>query len=214
VSADVVLLGYAGAALIRCLGFTWRVQQIDTEMEERAREHFPNVVYAIWHGRMFPLAFTHRNRGVCMLTSAHRDGEIIGQTVRRLGFGHARGSSTRGGTGAVLTLARKIGEGFDVGLTVDGPVGPRYEAKPGAVQIARMTGAAILPVVAGSRRHKTFSSWDAFELPYPFTRIRVRYGEPVIVPRDADADTTEIKRIELETRLRAITRAVDDAFGS
>lgn len=211
-SADVTAIAIAGASLVRCLGYTWRIEHVDTEMEETARRHFPNVVYCIWHGRMFPLAFTHRNRSVFMLTSAHRDGEIIGQTVRRLGYGHVRGSSTRGGTGAIISLSKKIEQGCDVGITIDGPLGPRYRAKPGPVQIAKMTGAAVLPVAAGSRRHWTFSSWDAFELPYPFTRVRVQYGEPVIVPADAGADILEAKRIELENRLNAVTRAVDDAL--
>jgi len=211
-SADVSLIALAGSTLIRCLGYTWRIKEIDAEMDQRARDHFPNIIYTIWHGRMLVNAFTHRNRNVQMLTSAHRDGEIIGRTVRKLGFGHVRGSSTRGGTGAIIALADRIKQGLDVGITIDGPLGPRYRAKPGPVQIAKMTGAAILPVAAGSRSHKTFSTWDAFEVPYPFTRVRVHYGEPVVVPPDAGSDVLEEKRLELETRLNSLMEAADNAL--
>jgi lysophospholipid acyltransferase (LPLAT)-like uncharacterized protein len=212
-SADIALIALAGSTLIRCLGYTWRIKEINPEMDQRARDHFPNVIYTIWHGRMLVNAFTHRNRNLQMLTSAHRDGEIIGQTVRRLGFGHVRGSSTRGGTGAIIALAEKIRQGLDIGITVDGPLGPRYRAKPGPVQIAKMTGAAILPVAAGSRHHKTLSTWDAFEVPYPFTRVRVHYGEPVVVPPDADSDVVEEKRFELERRINSLMEAADNALG-
>ena len=75
-----------------------------------------------------------------------------------------------------------------------------------------MSGAAILPVTSASCRHKKFTSWDAFELPYPFTRVTVSYGEPVIVPPDADGDTIENKRLEVETNLIAVTRKIDEQY--
>jgi lysophospholipid acyltransferase (LPLAT)-like uncharacterized protein len=212
-SADITAIAIAGSALIRCLGYTWRIERVDEAHMQTAREHLPNFIYALWHGQLLPLTFAHRGRSIHALTSAHRDGEIIGQILRRMGYGHVRGSSTRGGTGAILSLTKKIEQGHDVCITVDGPVGPKYRAKPGALQIARLSGAAILPVAAASRRRKTLSSWDAFEVPYPLTRVRVQYGEPVVVPPDADAGEMEAKRIELETRLDALTRVVNDVPG-
>jgi lysophospholipid acyltransferase (LPLAT)-like uncharacterized protein len=202
-------LAFVGSVVIRCLGHSWRIGEEGLEMEVRAREHAPNVIFAFWHGRLLPLCFTHRNRAIQVLASEHRDGERIGQTIRRLGFGHVRGSSTRGGTRAIFDLMEKLRAGFDLGITVDGPRGPRYVVKPGLIQIAKMSGAAVLPITAASRRHKTFTSWDAFELPYPFTRVRVRIGEPVIVPPNADSTQVEEKRLELERTLKSITEAID-----
>ena len=128
----------------------------------------------------------------------------------RLGFGHVRGSSTRGGARAIFDLVEKLRSGFDLGITVDGPRGPRYVVKPGPIQIAKRSGAAILPITSASKRHKTFSSWDAFELPFPFTKVMVRYGRPIVVPSNADADTVETKRLELESALKQITEASDN----
>jgi lysophospholipid acyltransferase (LPLAT)-like uncharacterized protein len=200
-------IAVVGSTVIRCLGHTWRIAEDAPELEARAREHSPNVVFAFWHGRLLPLSFTHRNRSIQVLASEHRDGERLGQTIRRLGFGHVRGSSTRGGARAIFDLVDKLKAGFDLGITVDGPRGPRYVVKAGPIQIAKMSGAAIVPITTASRSHKTFSSWDAFELPYPFTEVSVRYGRPVIVPADADGD-----RLELETELNANTKASDDAY--
>jgi hypothetical protein len=162
---------------------------------------------------LLPLAYWHREQGIHVLASEHRDGEMLGQTIRRLGFGHVRGSSTRGGTRAILELAALSRAGFDTAFTVDGPRGPRHVAKPGAIEVARLSGAAIVPVTAASRRHRSFASWDRFELPWPFTRVVVRYGEPLMVPRDADRGTVEAKRAELENTLRVITVEADDAAG-
>jgi lysophospholipid acyltransferase (LPLAT)-like uncharacterized protein len=203
-----------GAWLIRALAITWRIQVDDATQVARARTYAPNVVYAFWHGRLLPLAFWHRDERAHVLASEHRDGEMLGQTIRRLGYGHVRGSSTRGGTRAILEMVAVMRSGHDTGFTVDGPRGPRYVAKPGAVEVARLTGAAIVPVTSASRRHRSFASWDRFELPWPFTRVLIRYGEPITVPADADRDQVEAKRVELETTLQRITREADDAVGS
>jgi lysophospholipid acyltransferase (LPLAT)-like uncharacterized protein len=136
---------------------------------------------------------------------------MLGQTIRRLGFGHVRGSSTRGGARAILELRTKLASGYDVAFTVDGPKGPRGVVKPGPAQVAKLSGAAIVPITTSSRRHKTLRSWDAFEIPAPFTRVRIMYGRPVVVPQDADDATIESKRVELERELTAITEENDRA---
>lgn len=213
-SADLTVISVAGATAIRLLGWSWRIEYHDAHFVDRARAASKTIVYAFWHGRLLPLSFTHRHRAIQVLASEHRDGEMLGRTIRRLGFGHVRGSSTRGGARAIRELVQLLRDGYDLGITVDGPKGPRYEVKPGPLQMAKLSGAAILPITASSRRHKAFTSWDGFQLPLPFTRVSIRYGEPVRVPPDADASLLEAKRIELERILRAITAENDDTVAA
>jgi lysophospholipid acyltransferase (LPLAT)-like uncharacterized protein len=203
------LVSITGATVIRLLGATWRIRVEEEEFFERARTLSPRVVFAVWHGRMLPYAFTHRNRRVHVLASEHRDGEMLGQTIRRLGFGHVRGSSTRGGARAILALTETVRAGLDVGLTVDGPRGPRGVVKPGVVEVARQTGAAIVPITSASDRHRVFKSWDAFELPLPFARVVVRYGEPILVDPGLDREGVEARRLDVERELTRITAEAD-----
>jgi lysophospholipid acyltransferase (LPLAT)-like uncharacterized protein len=205
------LVAHVGATVIRALGATWRIRIEEEGALARARAHSPRVIFAFWHGRLLPLSFTHRNRKIQVLASEHSDGEMLGQTIRRLGFGHVRGSSTRGGTRAILELTEKVRAGFDLGVTVDGPRGPRGVVKPGVVEVARQTGAAIVPITTASSRQRVFSSWDAFELPAPFARIVVRYGEPVTVAPGADRAEVDARRLDLE---RALARITDEADAS
>lgn len=208
-SARMNVAAAAGSTVIRALGATWRIRSLDEEHLVAARRRSPQLIFAFWHGRLLPLSYLYRGSGARILASRHEDGELLGRTVRRLGFGHVRGSSTRGGSRAILELVEELRAGHDLGLTVDGPRGPRHVVKPGVVQIAKITGSAIIPITTASRRHRTFASWDAFELPYPWTRVVVRYGPAVIVPADADRDTMEAKRLELERALAAITSEAD-----
>lgn len=202
------LVANTGASVVRMLGFTWRIRTEEEEQLVVARSLSPRIIFAVWHGRMLPYAFTHRNRHVHVLASEHRDGEMLGQTIRRLGFGHVRGSSTRGGTRAILELAETVRAGFDVGLTVDGPRGPRGVVKAGVLEVARQTGAAIVPITSASDRHRVFASWDAFELPLPFARVVIRYGEPILVDADTGRIAMEARRLDVE---RELTRITDEA---
>jgi lysophospholipid acyltransferase (LPLAT)-like uncharacterized protein len=213
VKASLVLLPPLGALVIRALGATWRFRVRGEEHLSAAHARGP-VVHAFWHGRMLPLAYLHRGEGARVLASEHHDGELMGRTIRHLGLGYVRGSSTRGGTKAILALADAVRAGYDVALTVDGPRGPRFEVKPGVVDVSKLTGGAIVPVAVGSRRHRTFASWDAFELPAPFTRIVVEYGPAIRVPPDADRTLLEEKRRQVEESLRRLTESCDrDARG-
>ena len=205
------LVANVGATVIRALGLTWRIRTEAPEQLARARAINPRVIFVFWHGRLLPLAFTHRNQRIHVLASEHADGEMLGQTIRRLGFGHVRGSSTRGGTRALLELIETVRGGFDVGITVDGPRGPRGVVKAGVVEVARQTGAAILPITAASSRHKVFASWDAFQLPAPFARVVVRYGDPVTVSADAERALAEARRQDVENTLARITAEADQS---
>lgn len=202
-------IGVGGSLLIRTLALTWRIERVHVECYEEARARGPNVIFAFWHGRLLPLLYVHRNGGIHVLASRHRDGEMLGQVIRRFGYGHVRGSSTRGGARAIRELAATLEGGNDIGLTLDGPKGPIHVAKPGVVQVAKLTGATIIPLTSSSVRRKVFSSWDRFELPYPFTRVQVRYGPPITVPPDADEATVERIRLQVEHSLNSISAASD-----
>jgi hypothetical protein len=209
VSLRLAVESFLAAQVIRLLGSTWRIRVVHPEREAQARARGRPVIYTFWHGRLLPLSFTHRGRAIQVLASIHRDGERMGRTIRHLGFGHLRGSSTRGGTEALRRLVGRVRAGYDLGLTVDGPRGPRHVVKMGAVAVAWMTGAALLPVATAGRRRWVFSSWDRFEVPRPFTEVVIHYGEPLWVPPEVDREELETYRVELEGRLRRITEEAD-----
>jgi lysophospholipid acyltransferase (LPLAT)-like uncharacterized protein len=141
------------------------------------------VLLAIWHAELFALT----GYGMCRLhdrlatvVSESRDGEIIAQVLERIGYGTARGSSTRGGLKALIALKRHMDQGRIGVITVDGPRGPRHKVKDGAVYLAHKTGALLIPVRSRpASKHVFERSWDRFELPMPFTRCPVYFGKPL-----------------------------------
>ncbi len=118
--------------------------------------------------------------------------------LNRLGYEVARGSSTRGGGRALVGMRRLIREGRDVAFTVDGPKGPRYVVKPGAILAAKQSDGTLTPALMNCKRVKRFNSWDKFILPLPFSRVIITFAPPMQLSPDTDAETIERERTAFE----------------
>ncbi len=198
--ADLAFYG-----LIRLVGLTLRFEVIDWDNYERAtRDGTP--IFAFWHNRIFSMTYWWRNRGIVVLTSKSFDGEYIARFIQRLGYGAVRGSSTRGGVGAVVELVRLMRGGCSTAFTVDGPTGPPYVAKMGPVLLAKKAGHPIVPMTISLDHYWTAPTWDSFQVPLPFSRARLYMAPPVYVPADANDDTLRAKLQELQHALDDINR--------
>lgn len=147
----IPLLGYG---LIRLLQGSMRIQTVGSDRVGRFWKDGRNVIVAFWHGRQLMLPVAYRGKGVSIMVSRHRDGEWIARTVAHFGFRSVRGSTTRGGASALRSLIREARSGRDVGITPDGPRGPRHRVRPGVVELARQTGLPILPLAFGASKKK------------------------------------------------------------
>jgi len=161
-------------------------------------------VWATWHDRVFLTAYYLRGRGIAFMTSQSFDGEYIARFIHRLGFGVIRGSSSRGGAKALVQMIRSMKQGIAMGLTVDGPRGPRHEAKSGAVTLAKRTGNPMLPFVIKPRRFFTLGSWDRMQIPFPFTSATVEIADPIYVDAGGDSEHERSKLAELQSALDAL----------
>lgn len=195
------LVSKLSAGAICLLGRTLSIHLIGEEYLERAREGGRKVLYAFWHEGLLVATYAFRRQGIQVLVSQHRDGELIARAIERMGYGTIRGSSTRGGTRALFRMAAAGAAGDDLGVTVDGPRGPRLLVKPGTLFIAGRSGLPIVPFAVASRKPWVLSSWDRFMVPRPFSRTAIAFEEPLIVPGYASIDRLEPFRAELQRRL-------------
>ncbi|PWU10717.1 MAG: hypothetical protein C5B47_01815 [Verrucomicrobia bacterium] len=162
------------------------------------------VIIAFWHNRICAVTLTflrkypRTRRGVMVLTSPSRDGEILAQVMAAFRMGSVRGSSSRRGGEALLALTAKLRQGFDIAITPDGPRGPKYCLHPGLIFLARSTGAQILPIHARFSRALRLKSWDGFRIPVPFSRVEVTIGPYESVAEEQDA----FERARLESILK------------
>jgi lysophospholipid acyltransferase (LPLAT)-like uncharacterized protein len=200
-----------GRGLVRALAASLRIREIPSAGLEALWQAGSPAIYTVWHGQilLLPLLYGRRYR-IHALTSRSRDGELLSRFVQGFGIRVQRGSSSRGGARALLSLARVIrDEGDNVLIVPDGPRGPRHVAQSGAVMLAKMTGAPIVPLAVGAAPSSVLRSWDRFVVPHPFARAVVLFGRPMTVPKDADRELVETRRHELETTLQELSRAAD-----
>lgn len=189
------------AAFVRVLGATWRIEESNAPGYDRAHAAGERVIYCLWHARLLPLTYHHRDERVAVLVSRSRDGELIARTIAGLGYELARGSSTRGGEAGMRELIACAERGRDIAVTPDGPRGPAERVKEGVVYLASKVGLRIVPVAAAVSRAWVARSWDRFRVPLPFSRIAVAHGEPIAVPAALDDAASERERSRIEAAL-------------
>jgi lysophospholipid acyltransferase (LPLAT)-like uncharacterized protein len=195
----VPFIAAAVAIVIRLWMSTMRVRIVAADGQQHPADPQKNrFLYAFWHeGLLAPIATKPKIR---VLISQHTDGEFIAQICQHLGIGVVRGSTARGGCQALLHMIRDQDQTTHLGITPDGPRGPRRELKAGVVMIASQSGLAIVPTGIGFVRAWRFASWDRFVLPCPGSMMVGVVGEPIFVPRDLDRGALKhwVERVEHE----------------
>ena len=189
-----------------------RIVHVNTGYPESCLARGERVICAFWHGRLLMMPFAYPGQRVVILISQHRDGEYISRIARALGFQVIRGSATRGGVRALRQIIRALKEGLNLVITPDGPKGPRAKVKSGVIEIARLTGAPIVPVSFSAVRRRFLKSWDAFLLPLPFSRAVYIWGEPIYVEPMATKEEVAKYQDILAERLDLLTMQADEYF--
>jgi hypothetical protein len=207
------LVGILGKWAVDLLVGSLRIQRIGFE---RVRDLVASrrIIFAFWHSRILVVSHLAKGLNGVAMVSRSGDGEIIARVLQCQGQSVVRGSTGKGGLRALAQMIKLLNEADrPAGMIPDGPQGPRYRVQPGIITLAQRTGYAILPISFSARKIKVFGSWDRFVLPCPFTRCRLIYGEPVVVPRRADKTSLEASREILEKEMRRITFVHDRFFG-
>jgi lysophospholipid acyltransferase (LPLAT)-like uncharacterized protein len=198
------LADWAFYVLISLIGRTVKIETEGLEHYEAVEESRKLPIICFWHNRIFLGTYFHRHRRIVVITSQSFDGEYIARFIQRFGFGAIRGSSTRGGVGALVEMIRLMKNGLATAFSIDGPKGPIYVAKSGACLLAKKTGHPILPFLVEAESFWAVKSWDRMQIPKPFTRARFFYNPPIFVPANATEGEIEEKRAELQTSLNEL----------
>ncbi len=177
-----------------CIG-TWRLRWKNMPGEPDPKRP---VIYCVWHNRIpFALACYKFSKpkwldeGIAAMISASRDGGFLANVVKRFDVETIRGSSSRRGPQALLEATTWLERNYSVVITPDGPRGPAYRIQDGIIQLSKLTGRPIVPVSTFTHWKIRLNSWDRLQIPLPFTRCDVSYGDPIWVPRDVSDSALE-----------------------
>lgn len=199
------LLGYSFAQGIHLWMSTLRY---DAHLEDPQADPLLGVggpkIFVVWHESMLPPIYLRAHCRIAILISRHRDADILASIARFSGFGCVRGSTKKGGSEALRSLAEYSRESHIV-FTPDGPLGPRREMAVGPAVLASRTGLPIVPIAFGYTRAWRMKTWDQFNVPKPYSSVKVWLGNPIDVPTGLDRSGIEEARRFAEDELNRCT---------
>ena len=213
-------LGFLAAEYLRFVWLTTKFVFEPPDVYDRALPHQP-LIFAFWHGQHFMTPFIKNKKEyrAKVLISKHRDGEFNAIAAERLGIATIRGSGDhggafhrKGGVGAFREMVQALAEGWNIATTADVPKRARV-AGLGVIMLARDSGRPILPFAMVTSRYIRLKNWDSTTINLPFGRGAVVGIDAVEVPPDADAETMERLRQQVETYLNEATRLAYEKVG-
>jgi len=177
-SLALFLLPPIGALLIRLFYFSSKkVFHLPKEVPAES------TIFACWHGDLFYLPYLYlklrNSANANVVISEHFDGQMIAKIIEYFGLGTIHGSSTRSGAKALIAAMKTLKNGVDIGITPDGPKGPRHDVADGIVVMAQKTDTKVIVLSCVPKAYWQFNSWDRFTLPKPFTRLDFYASEPL-----------------------------------
>ena len=180
---------------INVLCKTLRISFVNQKAIEELEQNGQNYVVAFWHGTMLLPWFLHRNKNIAALISKSKDGDLLGKILKRWNYNVIRGSSSVGGDVALSIMVDYAKNNNSIAITPDGPRGPAFKLKAGAVITAKKSGLPLVLMGIGYKNKKKLGSWDAFQVPFFFSRANAVFSNPIYVDNNLSYEDTS-KMIE------------------
>jgi lysophospholipid acyltransferase (LPLAT)-like uncharacterized protein len=187
-----------------------RVKIENGEAVQKLIDEKKNFVVAFWHGSMLLGWFLHRGKNSAALVSKSKDGDLLSNVLTKWNFEVARGSSHVGGGEALIILLKSAEDGYTIAITPDGPTGPIYKMKPGAVITAKKAKIPLFLLGIGHNKKRVLKSWDKFEIPKFFSKSVAVYSDPIFIDDNLSYDETNEKIKDCEMLLNKLQMKAEE----
>jgi len=180
---------------------TCRVRWHNKEALNTLQQSDKPFVLSMWHNCCTIAAWAMKGSDITVMISDSKDGEYVSRLANSFDIPTIRGSSSSGSEKAVRSALRVLAQKKPIGITPDGPRGPRYKIKSGMLWFAASSGAPIIPLHIESTKQWVFNSWDKHAFPKPFSTIHVRFGNPLTLERSALENDIDKVTLEVEQHM-------------
>lgn len=166
-----------------------------------------SFIYALWHDQLLLSPFTWQTKKkIDILISKHKDGDIIADLIKYHGFNSIRGSTNnpnkekeKNTITSIRKIIKTLKANVSIGITPDGPRGPRHKVSEGTINIARISNKKILPMALAYKEQWVLNTWDKFIIPKPFNKICIVWGDPIDI---------EINKIDVPIQQEALEKSL------
>ena len=199
------ILKHSLDALCKTLRVSYKNKKVIDDLKKKKQ----NYVLAFWHGTMLLPWFINRNGGFAALTSKSKDGDLLAKQLKHWKYKVVRGSSSKGGDVALGIMVDLAKNSYSIAITPDGPRGPEHKFKAGAVITAKKSGVPVILMGIGIKSKRKLESWDKFQIPNPFSNVKVIYSDPVYVDGKLSYDDTSKLIEECEQKLNELQKEAE-----
>jgi len=201
---------WVGAKYIKFVSFTNSWSFINKKYVENLWKKNEAFILCFWHGRllMMPLSWNKKKK-INVLISTHSDGQLLSKTVKHFNIETITGSSSKGGSEAIRNIIKSLKSGISIGMTPDGPRGPRMKVNSAIIKIASLTGHKIVPLSYSVKKKFFLNSWDKFLVALPFGKGCFIWGKPIKVKKNISTNEDLKLSKRLENNLLKLTKKAD-----
>ena len=194
------------AFLIRLLAHSIRWDKNIPFATKRLLDDNKPIILIFWHNRILSMtAGWDNSQNITLLRSSHRDGLLIGRAIGHLGYKTVAGSSNKDGSDGLRKLLRELRNGHSIGITPDGPRGPRMRLAKGTITAARLSTIPIIPVAWNTKKRVLLKTWDSMILAHPFTKGVFIFGKPIFISKTLSKNQDEYWRAKVEEELNNVS---------
>lgn len=183
---------------------TLKVIEINKSAVEKLLSENRNIVFGFWHGKMIIPWYILKRYNPSTIVSSSKDGQLLVNVLEKWNYDVRRGSSNKGGKEALDLLIEDAKAGKHIAITPDGPKGPPQKMKAGLTVISKKVGTPVILVGAHYCKSKKLASWDRFEIPYFFSKVILKYSDPIYIDENLTYDETNEKILEMNNLLNKL----------
>ncbi|MDC0073765.1 lysophospholipid acyltransferase family protein [Alphaproteobacteria bacterium] len=206
-----IILCYLTSQYIKFVYSTSKWTHLNFETPNNLIKEKRPFIVAFWHGRLLMLTCVWKSENpLNLLISRHNDGELIALTVKHLGLKTIRGSTNKKGAEAIRIIIKKVRKGEWIGISPDGPHGPRMQSSEGIAQISRLTKTPIIPLTYSTTKMKVLNSWDRFIIPFPFAKGIFIWGEIIEPPIKNNNEAIQSTLQKIDNELIKLCKFADE----
>ena len=204
------IICWIGAKYIKFVSFTNSWSFINKKYVENLWKKNEAFILCFWHGRllMMPLSW-NKEKKINVLISTHSDGQLLSKTVKHFNIETITGSSSKGGSEAIRNIIKSLKSGISIGMTPDGPRGPRMKVNSAIIKIASLTGHKIVPLSYSVKKKFFLNSWDKFLVALPFGKGCFVWGKPIKIKKNISTNEDLKLSKRLENNLLKLTKKAD-----
>lgn len=196
--------------LINVLLKTVRIRVVNTDVVSNLEKEKKNYVAVFWHGSMLLGWYLQKDKNFSSLVSKSKDGDVLNTILAKWNYKVIRGSSRDGGKVALESMIKLVNDGYSLAITPDGPIGPIYKMKAGAIIISQRCAVPLVLVGIAIKNKWTLKSWDRFEIPKPFSKAVVYYSEPLSIENNLNREETDMRIEKCEIQLNQLQKKAEE----